>query len=534
MIHFIQRRSVRFTSGVVTATTSLCTLLGKLCSTKLTTVIVGDFNLPKIDWANNSAVNDNVHDQLFNLFSNLGFYQFVSEPTRLNASGSDNILDLILCNNQLSVCGVSIKEPFSTSDHCIVDFRLYVDSLNNKPVDDVNSESGGSFALGDSANDITLPVLDWSRADFDGINNVLCTVDWHLLFGYCFDAESIWSGFKNIIWPIITSYVPNVHVRHNFKYRPRQYPKPIRTLLRRKAAIWRQLRNNHSPMLFDKYREIANLCRRSIVEFDIERERRMLNANNVGAFYKFVNNKVGRNHGVGPLSMNNVIFTSDWDKAAILNQYFESVFTNDNNILPDFPMRVNDCIDDIHVSPSIVLKILKKLKVNSAAGPDRLPPVFFNKTASVIAYPLSVIFRNLIDLRSLPSEWKISHVTPVFKKGAPTDPSNYRPISLNSCCCKILESIIAQDLLEFLDTHKLISKHQHGFLKKHSTTTNLLESLNDWSVSLSNNRSVVVAYIDFHRAFDSISHVKLIHKLKAYGIGGNLLAWISVFLINRF
>ena len=262
--------------------------------------------------------------------------------------------------------------------------------------------------------------------------------------------------------------------------------------------------------------------------------RRMLNANNVGAFYKFVNNKVGRNHGVGPLSMNNVIFTSDWDKAAILNQYFESVFTNDNNILPDFPMRVNDCIDDIHVSPSIVLKILKKLKVNSAAGPDRLPPVFFNKTASVIAYPLSVIFRNLIDLRSLPSEWKISHVTPVFKKGAPTDPSNYRPISLNSCCCKILESIIAQDLLEFLDTHKLISKHQHGFLKKHSTTTNLLESLNDWSVSLSNNRSVVVAYIDFHRAFDSISHVKLIHKLKAYGIGGNLLAWISVFLINRF
>jgi len=116
-------------------------------------------------------------------------------------------------------------------------------------------------------------------------------------------------------------------------------------------------------MLFDKYREIANLCRRSIVEFDIERERRMLNANNVGAFYKFVNNKVGRNHGVGPLSMNNVIFTSDWDKAAILNQYFESVFTNDNNILPDFPMRVNDCIDDIHVSPSIVLKISKNLKL---------------------------------------------------------------------------------------------------------------------------------------------------------------------------
>ena len=56
------------------------------------------------------------------------------------------------------------------------------------------------------------------------------------------------------------------------------------------------------------------------------------------------------------------------------------------------------------------------------------------------------------------------------------------------------------------------------FWKKHSTTTNILECLNDWTVSLTNRRSVMIAYIDFHRAFDSISHIKLIHKLKSYGI----------------
>ena len=76
-----------------------------------------------------------------------------------------------------------------------------------------------------------------------------------------------------------------------------------------------------------------------------------------------------------------------------------------------------------------------------------------------------------------------------------------------------MESIIAQDLLKFLDFHKLISRNQHGFLKKHSNTTNLLECSNDWTVSLTNRRSVMIAYIDFHRAFDSISHIKLIHKL---------------------
>ena len=71
----------------------------------------------------------------------------------------------------------------------------------------------------------------------------------------------------------------------------------------------------------------------------------------------------------------------------------------------------------------------------------------------------------------------------------------------------------------------------------HSTTTNttnILEGLNDWTVSLTNRRSVVVAYIDFHRAFDSISHIKLIHKLKCYGITGNLLFWLTAFLSSRY
>ena len=110
-----------------------------------------------------------------------------------------------------------------------------------------------------------------------------------------------------------------------------------------------------------------------------------------------------------------------------------------------------------------MLNTLRKLKRNSAAGPDGLPPILFKETATNIAYPLAIMFRSFIDLHALPSEWKLSHITPVFKKGSPVDPSNYRPISLTSCCCKVMESIIAQDLLKFLDVHKLISRNQHGF-----------------------------------------------------------------------
>ena len=218
----------------------------------------------------------------------------------------------------------------------------------------------------------------------------------------------------------------------------------------------------------------------------------------------------------------------------MLNEYFRSVFTLDNGVLPQFPLRSPEAeINDIRISETIVRRILSKLKTNSAPGPDRIPPIFYKNSSTSISFPLSTIYRTFIDLKNLPAEWKHSVITPKLKKGNPSLPSNYRPIALTCTACKILESIISIELNDFLLHHDLISKHQHGFLKRHSTSTNLLESLKDWTLSLAKHKSVIIASIDFQRAFDSISHIKLIHKLKSYGISGNLLFWLQAFLNNR-
>ena len=118
-------------------------------------------------------------------------------------------------------------------------------------------------------------------------------------------------------------------------------------------------------------------------------------------------------------------------------------------------------------------------------------------------------------------------------KLVPSDPKNYRPIALTCTACKIFESLISSEILDYLNSYNLITPHQHGFLKKHSTATNLLESINDWSLSLSRRHSVDIAYIDFCRAFDAISHSKLLLKLSAYGFSGNLYLWIKAFLSDR-
>jgi ribonuclease P/MRP protein subunit RPP40 len=96
-----------------------------------------------------------------------------------------------------------------------------------------------------------------------------------------------------------------------------------------------------------------------------------------------------------------------------------------------------------------------------------------------------------------------------------------------------MESIIKDQLVQFLVEKGLISKHQHAFIKNHSTCTNLLESTHDWLVSLNSRLRTDVVYIDFSKAFDSIVISKLMFKLETCGISAVLLKWINCFLHDR-
>ena len=95
-----------------------------------------------------------------------------------------------------------------------------------------------------------------------------------------------------------------------------------------------------------------------------------------------------------------------------------------------------------------------------------------------------------------------------------------------------MERVVASEMLHYLLENRLLSADQHGFLSKRSTLTISLESVSDWSISIENKFQNQVAYIDFSRAFDSVSHQKLLHKLKSYGFDGLLLQWIGSFFVK--
>ena len=176
---------------------------------------------------------------------------------------------------------------------------------------------------------------------------------------------------------------------------------------------------------------------------------------------------------------------------------------------------------------------IKKLKVNKSPGPDKIHPRVLHETASTISTPLCLLFRNSLFLKQLPEEWKHANVTAIFKKGNKNLPQNYRPVSLTSIVCKLMESILRDAIVKHMKLNGLFSPQQFGFIEGKSTTLQLLSVLDIWTEILDQGGSLDAVYCDFMKAFDKVPHNRLMHKIDRYGIKGNVYEWIKSFLSNR-
>jgi len=87
------------------------------------------------------------------------------------------------------------------------------------------------------------------------------------------------------------------------------------------------------------------------------------------------------------------------------------------------------------------------------------------EVAEEISLPLSLLFQKLYQAGDVPEDWRAANVTPIFKKGKKSEASNYRPVSLTSVLCRVMESIIKDSLTEHLERNTLIKNSQHGFRK---------------------------------------------------------------------
>ena len=231
--------------------------------------------------------------------------------------------------------------------------------------------------------------------------------------------------------------------------------------------------------------------------------------------------------------------STDQEAADTLGEYFQEMFTKEEDRPTDDTTDIPDnqpIVKSTDFSTDAVLKQLLKLVEDKSAGPDCVHPMILKRCAAEIAKPLSIIFQSSFETGHVPADWKTANVVPIYKKGPKNDPANYRPVSLTSVPCKIMESIIKEKMTQFLEAQTVISQQQHGFVTGRSCLTNLLESLECWTKALDEGFGIDVLYLDYRKAFDSVlsvPHHRLVAKLKALGISGSLLEWIKNFITAR-
>ena len=263
--------------------------------------------------------------------------------------------------------------------------------------------------------------------------------------------------------------------------------------VRRRRQVYKKYKDNKHPAYVKASTEAATLLHQARRNF--EEKLALKIKDDKRSFFAYVRSKSKGTVKVGSLEdkHGHTIFESK-EKAEILNEFFGSVFTKENTSQipvahPCFDISSADILTDVYIDSDVIAKKLQNLRSDKAAGDDHLSPRFLKMISQEIAVPLAIIFRRSLDTGCIPYDWKTANVTPLHKKGSRSQVENYRPVSLTSQLCKVLESVIRDELVNHLDKNSLLNTSQHGFRKGLSCSSNLLTFLESVTAHIDDNKS---------------------------------------------
>ncbi len=337
----------------------------------------------------------------------------------------------------------------------------------------------------------------------------------------------------------IDKYIPLRKCTGNASQNTLYVNKKTRGLMRRKERLWKRFRNTNNSLVYAEYKKVRNQVRRlSRKSVKIHEKDIALSAKeNPKKFWNYVKSKSKTKTSISDLYMNSdkdILTESDGEKSNVLGDFFTSVFTHDpNDTLPDIELKNVPIQNDIKITLDMVRKKLKGLLVNKSSGPDGLSARVLKELSDVLALPIFILFETSLKTGKIPKIWKTANITAIYKKGDKKYAGNYRPVSLTCIMCKLLEKIVRESMVDHMKRYNLFSEKQFGFISGRSTVLQLLAVTESWTEILDSGGSIDVAYCDYMKAFDKVSHRRLLHKLKMYRFGPIYQNWIGDFLAER-
>ena len=467
-------------------------------------LVIGDFNVNLLNQGHY------LFDDLSDFSANHNLHQFVSQPTFYSPGINPSLIDHIYSNDPGLITKVANLSPIGGCHHSVIYCGLNIQP--NKP------------------KIVSRTIWQYSKANWDEANRQLS--DYQPQNGD--DINYAWDHFHTYYMEVMNQCIP----LKLFKCKSKETPwlnEELRKLCRKKHSLFRKWKKSQKSSDYSKYKVVRNKLTNRLKYAKHSFFASLLeNESPSKRFWGYCKTHSGQATIPDSIHYNGVCASSPTDIANTFSQFFAECFNHadaSNTPIPQY--NFSSTLSCFSCSSSDVLSLVHKLANNSAAGIDGITSRMLKNTATSICPTLCRLFNLSLTTGRVPDAWKVSRVIPIFKAGDPHAATNYRPISLQPICAKLLEKIIHRNILDHLANIDILTKRQFGFLPKSSTSDALITALHDWYGSIEDRKSIVMALFDLSKAFDRVPHHPLLRKLGAVGLTGPILSWLKSYLSNR-
>ena len=485
---------------------NLCKIQASNKSYELYT-LVGDFNI-HIDWVSDmNVIKGAVPRTLIDTMNSSGFTQVLKEPTYRTLNGVDHFLDLVFVSDPSFVIDCSSTYNLNGCDHSAV--SLLLNTCQVKSIPNINK-----------------PVYCLKSADFDKMKCLLINGIDQLCFEHD-DIDCIWNSVEGVIKHSIDKSVPKKSV---YKFKSLAWMnKDIRKMCTRKKLLYKRAKSSGSEVAWQQFKECSNkvkaLVRKSHRDYTYD-----ISVNvkyNPKKFWSYISS-LRKDCDNTCFTINGTTVSNPSDIADKFNNHFCSKFDGiykplDLSSLPDTPTSHGApplSFDSFSVDE--VFDALKNLDTSKSPGPDDILPIFLKTCSNELAPVLCKVFNFFVQKGQVPKAWKEANVVPVYKGGVKPkdDVGSYRPVSLTSILCKVLEKLISVRIIKYADEHDILSDNQFGFRNSRNCEQMLVKFFHHVCKSLDDRKCNIVdgIFLDFSSAFDKVDHNLLLSKLHSIGI----------------
>ena len=474
-------------------------------------VIMGDFNAPEVNWDRLTASTDSFGERLLELVGSEVLTQHVNFDTRMREGQRPSLLDLVITKNVQDIRDMTPQCPLGRSDHIVIGFQI---RLEWSPM----AEKWGR---------------KWSKINDKEVIEMARKCNWEVEVN---NLDEQWVNLKQNLLHITNILAPTVRLKS--KNGPPWWNARAKKVTHKKRSSWKALMMKGGYKSWRNYRRVTEEATVTIRNIRLNYEEHLAAKAKVAPklYYNYVRSKKGMSAEEGPLrDANGTEVIEAVEKAELLASTFEKVHRIDKGLsIPTVdPVMEGTLMTCPPITALEVERVLANLDRNKSAGPDGIHPSILKPLKDLIKEPLVDLFNASLDYHTMADDWRKAHIIPIHKGGDVRLPENYRPISLTSVVLKAMERIIRDRIVEYVTRNHILWDHQHGFVQGGSCMTNLLAFMDAVTQRLDEGREVIICYLDFKKAFDSVNHRYLIEKLKGLGINEKVVNWVKEFLANR-